>query len=153
MRASLTPGSPRRTPFLIAGCGLVFIVVVVGVTLARLYATAGPSATDAPLPTPPPPPPPPLNPVATAITPGIVVYPAPPREGVDASAEPAPPPKKGKAPEPLPATPERTAVDAVNRGDLPGALAIYRQLAQKQPDNPAYANAVRVIQQRLTAGP
>ena len=85
---------------------------------------------------------------------GIVVYPAPTRKAVDGGVTVAghtDNPRKPIVGDAGPPSTERAAVDAVNRGDLNAALVFYRQLAQQQPDNPAFANAVRLIQQKLGA--
>jgi hypothetical protein len=87
-----------------------------------------------------------------ATSPGIVVYAAPPRVETDAGTDAGRSPSKTKLPPPPP-TPERAAVDAFNRGDVQGALTLYRQLAQQQPDNTAFANAVRILQRKLPAPP
>jgi len=147
LRAGIQPGSPRRAPILAGGLSLTFIFVATLVTVVRLHSSA-PANT---LPPPPPPPPTssPTEPVATAVSPGILVYPAPPHVTVDPAVDGGPRAPKGKPGPPPPPTLERNAVDAINRGDMQGALALYKQLAQQQPDNPAFANAVRLLQQRL----
>jgi hypothetical protein len=152
LRVAMQPGSPRRQPLLLGACTLVALFVITLVTVIRLHAARGPVASNLP-PVPVPVPTASAAPVATAgVTSGIVVYPAPARVEVDAGVEPSPAKgRKGKAAEPVAATLERTAVDAVNRGDLNGALGLYRQLAQQQPDNPAFANAARLIQIKLGA--
>ena len=42
-------------------------------------------------------------------------------------------------------TDERAAADAVHAGDLKLALQIYQRLASDQPDNPAFARAIKLI--------
>jgi hypothetical protein len=148
LRVGLLPGSPRRKPIVFVGCSAVAVLVVTTITVVRLHA----ASTQAPA-LPPQPPPAlaqaaPSASAAVPASPGVSVIPAPPRPPPEPSADPAPRGKRGKPPEPLPPTTERAAADAMNRGDLPAALALYRQLAQEQPDNPAFANAVRILQPR-----
>lgn len=152
LREGLAPGSPRRKPLLILACGSVALVVVTVVTVLRVHAARSAALAAAPPPSVPAQVEPPQGTVAAPIAAGVVLYPAPPRAPVDAGVDPTARPRPGKPAPPPPATLERTAVDAVNRGDLAGALAIYRQLAQQQPDNPAFANAVKLLQQRPGAG-
>jgi len=159
LRDGLAPDSPQRKPILIVGCFLVFVFVITTVTLIRIHvastaAAANAASTGTPT-TPTPPPAQGTSTVATAPTTaaaGILVYPAPPpRPDVDPIPDAGAHPKKGKAPDPPP-TLERTAVDAMNRGDLVTALGIYRKLSARDPDNVAFANAVRVLTQRAGAG-
>ena len=154
LRVGLHPGSRRRTPLFIATLALVAAVVMATVTALRLRAASivgRGAARAAPAAEIPRDPPAGAAPSSTAVSAGIIVYPAPLRAHPEA-AEPVIVPHKGKPQEPLAATLERTAVDAVNRGDLGGALVIYRQLAAQESDNPAFANAVRIIQERLASG-
>lgn len=48
-------------------------------------------------------------------------------------------------------TPERVAADAIAEGNDAAALAAYRELATTQPQNPAYAAAIRILEARLRA--
>jgi precorrin isomerase len=52
----------------------------------------------------------------------------------------------------LPNTTERRAIDALAVGDAPTALALYSQLWREHPENPAFADAVRILSARLDAG-
>ncbi len=152
LRSGIQPGSPRRTPILVAGLSLIAISVASLVTVVRLRGAgpAPPPPVAQPLASPTPTAPPP--PVASAAVPSgpvpIMVIPAPPRVETDAGFDSGKP-VHGKPPPPPPPTLERNAVDAVNRGDLQAALTLYRQLATQQPDNPAFANAARLLQQRV----
>ncbi|WP_394822975.1 hypothetical protein [Pendulispora albinea] len=71
---------------------------------------------------------------------GIIVYPSAPREVA--------PPTSAAA---KTTTLERTAVDAFHSGDLPKALELYERLAAEQPGNPTFANAARILRQRIAS--
>jgi len=45
---------------------------------------------------------------------------------------------------------ERAAVDALASGDHAGAIRLYRQLADRQPERRVYAQAVSILQSRAT---
>jgi hypothetical protein len=90
-----------------------------------------------------------------------VVPTAPPRTSapLGATASPpaapqvwAPPPELG-APSSTPgarnqATLERRAADAFAAGDFPTALRLYRELAAARPDQPAFRQAVRILEEK-----
>ena len=48
-----------------------------------------------------------------------------------------------------PPTTERRAVDAVLLGDNATAYALYQQLVREHPENPAFANAARILKARV----
>ncbi len=59
-------------------------------------------------------------------------------------------------PEPPPTLPrgvslEKAAVDAVEAGDFGRALALYRELARREPQRAAYADAVKILERRVRA--
>jgi hypothetical protein len=43
---------------------------------------------------------------------------------------------------------ERRAADAFAAGDFPTALRIYRDLAEAHPDQPAFRQAVKILEQK-----
>jgi hypothetical protein len=47
---------------------------------------------------------------------------------------------------------ERAAADAYAEGNLPLALQLYERLAREHPENPAFADAARMIRERLMTG-
>ncbi|WP_394847144.1 hypothetical protein LZC95_06700 [Pendulispora brunnea] len=135
----------------VAVAASIFVVVTllasVSVVFARIWIQRHrprpqPVATTASAPAPAPTQTP-SAPSATPLPTGIAVHPAPP---IDAGP---PPPPKG----PVTPTLERAAVDAFQTGDLPKALQLYEQLATENPDNPAFANTVRILRQRSAAPP
>ncbi len=150
LAADLAPGSPRRFPILAGGGLLVAVFLGTLVTLvwgnvnaSRQAAAAAAHASASTMVASPP---------APTTVPVIVVTPAPVRPQADAGATAASVPPKGKVAPPPPPTLERAAVDALSTGDVPGALAAYRELARAQPDNPAFAQAVRALEGK-TKGP
>lgn len=65
-------------------------------------------------------------------------------------------PKDPKKPDEAPIvkkgqTDARRAADAYSRGDLPTALKLYKKLEKEDPKNPAYREAVRIIERELRA--
>jgi len=140
LAADLAPGSARRVPILVSGAllvtaclGSLTFVTWRAASAAHAGGSGGGHVAVAPLP---------ANPAATAVKLGVVITPAPARKAVDDGTDPA-----SKGP-----TLERTAVDILSRGDVPQALAAYRQLASEQPDNPAFAEVVHVLEQRAASG-
>jgi hypothetical protein len=81
---------------------------------------------------------------------------APPQD----PATSAPPSSAAPAPTPPPRTPgsskektlERQAVDLVAEGDFAKAADIYQKLVADDPTNPAYSEALRILQARLDGG-
>jgi len=71
-----------------------------------------------------------------------------------AVAAPEPEPQLAATPaEPPPTLPkgmslERAAADAIAAGDFGRALALYRELSRRQPDNAAYREAARILERR-----
>jgi hypothetical protein len=45
-------------------------------------------------------------------------------------------------------TPEREAVDALTAGDFAKASRLYRALAEARPDQPAFKEALRILEER-----
>lgn len=121
-------------------------------------------------------PPKPSAPLATL--PPVGTFPAPPAttatlQTVAPSVAPVPtaptaatPPTAVTTPTPTPPQPvalptpvapqgktlERVAADAYTEGNLPLALQLYERLARERPENPAFAEAARIIAERLDAG-
>jgi hypothetical protein len=94
---------------------------------------------------PPPsvPPPPPTNPTS----------PPPPPPLPNTTRVPPPPvPPRGLGDAGASDRRERMAADDVATGQFDLAAQLYDQLAQEHPENPAFAEAARILRQRLDAG-
>jgi hypothetical protein len=78
--------------------------------------------------------------------------PAPATSAPSSSAAPVPtpPPRPASSKE---KTLERQAVDLVAEGDYAKAADLYRKLVAEDPTNPAYSEALRILQARLDGGP
>lgn len=71
-------------------------------------------------------------------------------------ARPSAAPTRPSAPAPLQydqrLTLQRAAADALAEGRYEAAIALYRRMAELEPNHPAYGQAVRILEERLSGG-
>lgn len=137
-KTSKTSPSPLRRALRLAILGVTLLMLAT-VAWEKLAASAAPEAEQRPQPTAASPTPAPQPVQHKDIGAGTVRGPAP-----------LPPPAQPGRPVELAATGRmaRLATDALATGDLARAAGAYRKLATREPQNPVYAEAARILEAR-----